>query len=260
MKAKILVVDDEEGLRESLSQILRLEDYQVQAVDSGEAAVDVLQKEDFDLVLLDLKMPGMDGTEVMMYTRQHAPDTDVIFLTAHGSLESAIDAIRFDVHDYIRKPASTREILTSINRALDHQADRRRKQLLLEQLDASVRRLKEAEGVEATMPQERETIPLDDEILFDVRRREIWVDDEKINLTPTEAKLLRVLYEHRGRVLSHRELVFLVQGYEITDWEAPEVMRPLVSRLRKKLQNIPGADRWIVNIRGTGYLFDRRRS
>ena len=67
---------------------------------------------------------------------------------------------------------------------------------------------------------------------------------------------MKVLVENRGRVLSHRELVLLVQGYESNEWEAPEVLRPLISRLRRKLQNFPDGEQWISNVRGTGYLFE----
>ena len=68
--------------------------------------------------------------------------------------------------------------------------------------------------------------------------------------------MLKVLLDNRGRVLSHRELVQLVQGYEVAEWEAPEVLRPLVSRLRQKLSKFPGGKSWINNVRGTGYVFE----
>ena len=94
-------------------------------------------------------------------------------------------------------------------------------------------------------------------IKINLERREIWTTEEdKVQLTPTEGKLMQVLLENRGRVLSHKDLVFLVQGYQTTDWEAPEIMRPLVSRLRRKLAHFEGGDDWIVNVRGTGYVFD----
>ena len=70
---------------------------------------------------------------------------------------------------------------------------------------------------------------------------------------------MKVLLENRGRVLTHRELVLLVQGYETTDWEAPEVLRPLISRLRRKLSAFPGGEKWIANVRGTGYVFDDKK-
>jgi DNA-binding NtrC family response regulator len=89
MKGKILVVDDEEAMRRSLADILRLEGYQVQALSNGISAIETLRQETFDLLLLDLKMPGMDGMEVLRNVTKIAPDTLVILLTAHGSLEKA---------------------------------------------------------------------------------------------------------------------------------------------------------------------------
>ena len=92
--------------------------------------------------------------------------------------------------------------------------------------------------------------------MVDLARREIWRGNERVKLTPTEGKLLKVLFENKGRVMSHKNLVFLVQGYDIAEWEAPEVLRPLVSRLRRKLSTFPNGENWIVNVRGTGYVFD----
>ncbi len=256
MKAKIMLVDDEEAIRHSLGEILRLEGYNVEAVGSGEAAIEALQREKFDLILLDLKMPGMDGMEALGLITKAAPETKVILLTAHGSLESAIEALRQGAHDYILKPASSRAILNSVARGLARRAEQQQKRLLLEQLEASVQRLKDVEGIESPPTFDQQTISLNEGVMLDLPRREIWWNNQKISLTPTEAKLMKVLLENRGRVLTHRELVFLVQGYETTDWEAPEVLRPLVSRLRRKLSAFPGGERWIVNVRGTGYVFE----
>jgi two-component system KDP operon response regulator KdpE len=99
-------------------------------------------------------------------------------------------------------------------------------------------------------------ITLPQGIMVDLERREMWRGGERAHLTPTEGKLLSVFLENRGRVMSHKEIVFLVQGYETTEWEAPEVLRPMISRLRKKLSTFPDVDEWIENVRGTGYVFD----
>lgn len=116
--------------------------------------------------------------------------------------------------------------------------------------------LKDVEGIEQEIPTYTAVFSLGDEIRIDLERREIWMDETKVMLTPTEGKLMKVLLDNRGRVLTHRELVLLVQGYQTTDWEAPEILRPLVSRLRRKLSHFPGGKEWIVNVRGTGYVFD----
>lgn len=256
MRAKVLVVDDEEMVRSSLEEILRLEGYEVSGVGSGEAALNGLQRERFDLILLDLKMPGVDGIEVLRSVSKVTPETKVILLTGHGSLESAIEALRQGAHDYILKPAPSSEILSSVARALARRAEQQHKRLLLEQIDSSIQRLKDAEGLESGPINEQQTISLAGGVMIDLARREIWRGNQRVSLTPTEGKLMKVLLENRGRVLTHRELVLLVQGYETSDWEAPEVLRPLVSRLRRKLSVFPNGESWIVNVRGTGYLFE----
>jgi DNA-binding response OmpR family regulator len=256
MKGKILIVDDEEALRESLKEILRIEGYDILTADTGEAALDLLRQEEVDLILLDLKMPGMDGMEAFQSASRIAPDTRIVLLTAHGSLESAIEALRLGAHDYILKPASTRTILNSLARGLARRSEQQHRRMLLEQLDASLQRLKDMEGVEAGPAIDQSILALDDGVMMDFGRREIWRGNQKITLTPTEARLMKILLENRGRVLTHRELVFLVQGYETSDWEAPEVLRPLVSRLRRKLSAFPSGEKWIVNVRGTGYVFE----
>jgi DNA-binding response OmpR family regulator len=256
MKGKILIVDDEETMRRSLADILRLEGAQVKVAASGEAAVDALRQNNFDLILLDLKMPGMDGLEVLRVANKIAPETQVILLTAHGSLESAIAALRLGAHDYLLKPASPSQIIRSVTSGLARHAEQLRKHELLEQLEVSVQQLKGVENSQPTSIQVSSAIRLSGGITIDLARRQIAQGDHKIVLTPTEGKLLKVLLENRKRVFTHRELVLLVQGYETSDWEAPEVLRPLISRLRRKLVTFPGGEKWITNVRGVGYVFD----
>jgi DNA-binding response OmpR family regulator len=256
MKANILVVDDENAARRSLADILRLEGYEVTDVEDGPSALESLESQTFDLMLLDIRMPGMDGIEVMQKAIEISPDTQIIMLTAHGSMESAIESLRFGAHDYLIKPSSPQEILSSVAGALARHAETQHKRLLLGQLETSLQQLKDVEGVSQATVAGQRVVNLPDGVMVDLARREIWRGNERVTLTPTEGKLLKVLLENNGRVMTHRDLVFLVQGYEITDWEAPEVLRPLVSRLRRKLSTFPGGDKWIVNVRGTGYVFD----
>lgn len=258
MKGRILIVDDEEASRKSLNEILRLEGYQVKSVGDGASAVTILEEDEYDLMLLDLKMPGMDGLQVLDKAVSLSPNTMVIMLTAHGSMESAIEALRQGAHDYILKPASPNEIIASVSQGISKRTDSDRKKRLLSQMEASIQELKDAEGVETAPEAARSVYTLGEDVKVDLERREVWTSDDKVFLTPTEGKLMKVLLENRSRVLSHRELVFLVQGYQTTDWEAPEIMRPLVSRLRRKLAAFTGGADWIVNVRGTGYVFDGR--
>lgn len=256
MKATILVVDDEAAVRVSLADILRLEGYRVLVAENGRRAIEILGEEEIDLMLLDIKMPGIDGTEVLKVASKVSPDSEIILLTAHGSLESAVEALRQGAHDYLLKPASTQEILSSVASGIARREEAKRKKMLLGQLENSIQQLKDFEGIEETPQRQMRVVNLPEGVMVDLARRELWRGNVKVALTPTEGKLLQVLLEHRGRVLTHKELVYLVQGYDVAEWEAPEVLRPLVSRLRRKLAHFPNGDKWVVNVRGTGYLFE----
>lgn len=235
MKPSILVVDDEPVARQSLSDILRLEGYQVTAVANGELAVDHLRKYAVDLIVLDLKMPGMNGMDVVQVASQLAPDTEIILLTAYGSVETAVEALRQRVHDYLFKPASPTQILESVKRGIERR-------------EAKLKERKEQGEIEVYNTK--------DGIEVDLMRRTVTKGDQIESLTPAEGHLLKVFFENAGQVKTHQELVLLVQGYNVSQREAQEILRPLVSRLRHKLDAFPTLHQRIVSVRGTGYIYE----
>jgi DNA-binding response OmpR family regulator len=239
INTNLLIVDDEPIARQSLSDILRLEGYNVVAVANGEAAVDYLRNYSVDLMIVDLKMPGMSGLDVVQVANQVSPDTQIILLTAYGSMESAVEALRQRVHDYLLKPASPSQIIASVRRGLDRRAARLANDSD-KTLDLSV--VKTSEGAE-----------------IDLMRRTVSGNGITESLTPAEGHLLRVFVESPGKVFTHRELVLLVQGYDVSQREAQEILRPLVSRLRHKLEGFPRLHERIVSVRGTGYVFETER-
>jgi DNA-binding response OmpR family regulator len=236
MKNNILVVDDEPVARQSLSDILRLEGYNVTAIANGELAVDHVRNYSVDLILLDLKMPGMNGLDVVQVVNQISPDTEIILLTAYGSMESAVEALRQRVHDYLLKPASPIQILESVKRGLERRTARLN------------------ESVEATSGQP--VYKMSDGAEVDLMRRTVSLGNLEESLTPAEGHLLKVFLENTGKVFSHRDLVLLVQGYDVSQREAQEILRPLVSRLRHKLNAFPLLYKRVVSVRGTGYIFE----
>ena len=252
---RVLVVDDEAPMRRSLADILRLEGYFVQTAASGVEAIQRIQSSSFDLVFLDLRMPGKDGLEVLKTIAVSAPDMQVILLTAHGSLESAIAALRLGASDYLLKPASPAQIVASAAKALRQRQERLNRRRLLDQLESSVQALRGSETNDLT-EQPEALAQLKNKVQINFERREIRQGEQVVSLTPAESRLLKVLTENRGKLLSHRELVARVQGYEASEWEAPDIMRPLISRLRSKLVVIQGTESWITNIRGSGYIFN----
>lgn len=247
MKSNILIVDDEPVTRKSLTDILRLEGYNVTSVPNGQAAVEYVRTQHIDLMVVDLRMPGMDGLEVVQVVNQLAPDTEVILLTAYASTETAIQALRLRIHDYLQKPAPPAQIVSSVKKGLDRRAARM-----------------QAKGGVIDLSDSMETfdsVVLDDGTEVDLSRRQIKQESKNVtvNLTPAEGRLLRVLLANEGKVFAHRELVLLVQGYDTSQREAPEILRPLVSRLRHKLDIFPALSDQIVSVRGTGYVYEGKK-
>ncbi len=117
--ASVLVVDDEAGIRESMAILFRREGYQVQAVESGERAVEILDREPFDLVITDLRLTGMNGIEVLQRVKHASPETEVVVMTAYGTIEGAVEAIKKGAYDYLTKPFQPEELTLVAGRALE---------------------------------------------------------------------------------------------------------------------------------------------
>ncbi|MFA4827891.1 MAG: response regulator [Thermodesulfovibrionales bacterium] len=116
---KILVIDDDDGVRTTLSDLLRCKGYYTCEASSGKDAVEMVKSEDFDIVLLDLMMPGMDGLSTLRELRRLSPKARVIMITAFATVENAVDVIKKGASDYISKPFKTNELLVTIKRVLE---------------------------------------------------------------------------------------------------------------------------------------------
>jgi DNA-binding response OmpR family regulator len=254
--ANILVVDDEPAARLSLAELLSLEGYEVSAVASGEEAVGLLSERSFDLAIVDLKMPGMDGLEVVDVLQRQSADTVIIMLTAHGTLETAVQAMRQGAHDYLLKPANVNEIMASVKAGLD----KRRRELRRRELLSLMQHTLAAITDEAPMPPTEPPLVTDRflqvrEVLVDQQKHLATLRGEALDLTPTEFKLLVYMLSHPDRVLSPQELVREVQGYEADHWEARSIIRVHIRRLRQKLEPDPANPVYITTVRGAGYMF-----
>jgi two-component system alkaline phosphatase synthesis response regulator PhoP len=263
--AFILVVDDEGAIRYSISKTLQRVGYQVHTASSGEEALDMLHRQEYDVVLTDIRMPGLSGVELLGQIKEQAPDSVVILLTGYGSMETAIESLRLGAHDYLRKPSSSQEIRDSVARGIERARNLKHRRLLLQSIrddieelagDGQDRQHREtraaptAMGTPVVTPVTTMTIgPL----TIYPGRYQISVGDQPIDLTPTEFDLLLYLAAHRGRVVPCSELVREVRGYTLEEHEAREVIRPHVSNLRRKLKASGQDPDIIVNVRGIGY-------
>jgi DNA-binding response OmpR family regulator len=249
----ILIVDDELPMRESLQEILELEGFQVSQAESGETALSLLEQTPVDLMLLDLKMKGLDGLQTTEAAKRIAPDTVIIMLTAHGTLESAIGAMRCGAFDYLLKPASVPDIIASVQRGLSHRAQMLRQRDLMGLMQRAITELQPpALAAPPKAPDLRLQLR---EIELDLQRHIALVRGQVLDLTLTEFKMLTYLLEHADQVISPRELVGAVQGYQADEHEARAIVRVHIRRLRQKIEPDPDQPEYVLNVRGVGYVF-----
>jgi DNA-binding NtrC family response regulator len=123
MKKRVLVVDDEQDFAKALAERLELRDYDVTACFSGKDAVKKLEKYNFDVVILDVKMPGMDGIEALSEIKRIKPLVEVIMLTGHATVETAIEGMKLGAYDYLMKPCETEDLVAKIDRAYGRKAE-----------------------------------------------------------------------------------------------------------------------------------------
>lgn len=223
---RILVVEDEESFSDPLSYLLRREGYEVAVADDGPAALEEFDRNGADLVLLDLMLPGLPGTEVcrQLRTRSNVP---VIMLTAKDSEIDKVVGLELGADDYITKPYSSRELVARVR--------------------AVLRRGSEPE---ALMPAAVEAGP----VRMDVERHIVTVNNHQVALPLKEFELLEILLRNAGRVLTRIQLIDRVWGSDyVGDTKTLDVH---VKRLRSKIEPDPANPRYLVTVRGLGYKFE----
>ena len=238
MSRKILIVDDEEAVRFFTADGLARAGWQVCEADSGEAALSAMERTPCDVMLLDLRMTGVDGLEVMRQTKERWPDTMIIIMTAYASIDSAIEAVRQGAFDYLRKPCSVEDIIACANRALAQKHVRERQRDGAGQPNIDLRDITDALANRVRLGK------LD----IDLGSRSVSLAGQSILLTPTEYGLLAILAEAPGESFTINRLIEDGLGYDPTDPQAQETLRVHISRLRRKLD-----PKYILTVRGGGY-------
>jgi len=275
--AYVLVVDDEGANRYSVSKTLQRVGYVVNEAGSGEEALEQINGQEFDVVLTDIRMQGIDGVELLRRIKEQSPDAIVILMTGYASLGTAVESLRLGAHDYLIKPSSSQDIRQSVSRGVERARNLKRRRRLLDAIKNDVFELTRADREAAnaafdpslpadlkeqaysdTMPDLSSNTMQLGPLTVHTGRYQISVEDRPIDLTPTEFDLLLYLAAHRGRVVPCHELVREVRGYTVDEAEAREVIRPHVSNLRRKLKNAGQDADLIVNVRGIGYRLNEQ--
>ena len=224
---RVLIVEDEESFSEALSFMLRREGYEVEVAADGNDAVDLFERRGADLILLDLMLPGIPGTEVCRTIRLKS-QVPIIMLTAKDGEIDKVVGLELGADDYVTKPYSSRELLARIK--------------------AVLRRLQEPEEL---IPASIEAGP----VRMDVERHVVTVSGEPVSLPLKEFELLELLLRNSGRVLTRMQLIDRVWGSDyVGDTKTLDVH---VKRLRAKVEPDPAHPRHIITVRGLGYLVPR---
>ncbi|GAA1094562.1 MULTISPECIES: response regulator transcription factor [Streptomycetaceae] len=228
---RVLVVEDEESFSDALSYMLRKEGFEVAVAATGPDALEQFERNGADLVLLDLMLPGLPGTEVCRQLRVRS-NVPVIMVTAKDSEIDKVVGLEIGADDYVTKPYSTRELVARIRAVLR-------------------RRGEDGNGNgDGSGPGALEAGP----VRMDVDRHVVTVDGAKVDLPLKEFDLLEMLLRNAGRVLTRMQLIDRVWGADyVGDTKTLDVH---VKRLRAKIEPDPGAPRYLVTVRGLGYKFE----
>ncbi|MFW6091048.1 MAG: response regulator [Actinomycetota bacterium] len=225
---RVLVVEDEESFSDALSYMLRKEGFEVAVATTGDAALEEYERSGADLVLLDLMLPGLPGTEVCRRLRQRS-SVPVVMLTAKDSEVDKVVGLELGADDYVTKPFSSRELVARLRAVL------RRGGAEPEQVNASA--VLEAGPVR-----------------MDVERHVVTVDGESIQLPLKEFELLELLLRNAGRVLTRGQLIDRIWGADyVGDTKTLDVH---VKRLRAKIERDPARPAQLLTVRGLGYKLE----
>jgi two-component system response regulator RegX3 len=223
---RILVVEDEDSFSDPLSYLLRREGYDVAVADDGTAAIDEFDRNGADLVLLDLMLPGVPGTEVCRQLRSRS-NVPVIMLTAKDSEIDKVVGLELGADDYVTKPYSSRELVARVRAVLRRGAE-----------------------PEVLVPATVEAGP----VRMDVERHVVTVNNNTVAMPLKEFELLEILLRNAGRVLTRMQLIDRVWGSDyVGDTKTLDVH---VKRLRSKIEPDPAQPRHLVTVRGLGYKFE----
>jgi two-component system KDP operon response regulator KdpE len=222
--ARILIVDDEPNIIGAVAPLLRARGYEVLTAMSGRAALETIDRDKPDLIVLDLGLPDIDGVEVTRRVRETL-SVPILVLSARSGERDKVSALDAGADDYVTKPFGAEELLARIR--------------------ATLRR------VENPSPPSEPIVRGD--LVIDRERFRVLRNGEEVRLTPKEFELLTFLAQHAGRVLTHRTILKVIWGSHVVD--QPEHLRVLVGSLRKKIEPNPSSPKYILTEPWVGYRF-----
>lgn len=260
MQGHVLIVDDEAALRTTLAQILQRVGLQVTTAENAEQALRLVENQPFDLVYMDIRMPGLPGLEAVSAVHNLRPGLPVILFTAQPDLNSAVEALRRGAADYLLKPLKPEIILSKTETLLTAQRKERRRREILAQIETLQAELKALDaGEESTSRPEQSSVSQESRYLtlgtisLDQHTRRLTVDGKPASLPPASFDVLLSLARHAPEVVSYETLVTEALGYRVSAREAQEIVKWHVHHIRQAIEPAPQDPQRLVNLRGVGY-------
>ncbi len=254
----ILIIDDEASLRQTLGRILQRDGYEVTTVAGGKEGLTIVAQQSFDLIYLDIRMPDMNGLDVLQSIHSQFPDLPVILFTAQPDLHSAVEALRRGAIDYLMKPLKPQTVLDRTKSILSDQQKKRRRKEILRQMEELQAELDALDGTE-TPSQEPVTGPISDRFVkrgpltLDLHTHRVMIREQMVNLAPTSFDYLLVLARHSPNIVDYQTLVTEAQGYQVDTREAQELTKWHIHNIRQAIESNGNSPIHVINIRGTGY-------
>ncbi len=255
--ASVLVVDDEVVVCRILGDALAQAGYRVHRACNGRDALAILEHPGVDLMLLDLQLGDEDGVDVMRHARTKWPQLPIIILTAHGSMSSAIEAVRLEAADYLLKPIKIELLRDRVGEVIErHRANQQRHERIrsmYQQLQELVMDEGLAVHQESALPTTQDSSLRVGDLSIDVQQHTVRMRGQTVDVTPTEFAILHTLARQPGVVIPCVQLIQSFQNVQMEEDEARTVMRPHIVRLRRKLEPDPQRPIYIQSVRGVGY-------
>jgi DNA-binding response OmpR family regulator len=257
----ILIIDDEPNLRRSLALILQREGYSVTTAGNAQEAHQCLEAGPFDLVFLDLKMPDVSGLDLLPEIRELYPNMPVLILTAHATLDSAIEAVRKGARDYLLKPIEPDLILARVREVLSGVEGSRRRREIVGEMQGLLSELGQIDrgsagrpsGTNVSTSTDPDRVLQKGPFILDMHARYLRLGDRLITLSPTTFDYLVTLVRHSPDPVSYETLVTESQGFKTSPVEARDIARWRIHELRKSIEADTKNPRYIFTVRGTGY-------
>lgn len=257
---KILIIDDEQALRQTLARVLQQAGFEVTTAEHGEQGLAFLQANEFDLVYLDIRMPGLPGLDVLDLMRTRHPGMAVVLFTAQPDLNSAVEALRRGATDYLLKPLKPEAIIERTRAILTAQQKERRRREIQFQIEALQTELKNLDGEErdpkpaaVQIMQSSERYLKRGPLVLDTFTRRLSLGENNISLTPTSFDFLLILARHAPDVVDYQTLVTEAQGYQVDAREAQELIKWHIHHIRQAIEADPRNPMYLFNVRGVGY-------